>query len=140
MNMRRISSMVIAVMLSACATVQPATVGETAKLALDEKARGENTCAFYGWTTDEKRSFVFYADAETARYDTAEGPVDLVAETAFPSLIYADPQGGRVELRLGEGEAMTDGSRFPRARIVTQTDEGWERLRPVALVQNCQIK
>jgi len=45
-----------------------------------------------------------------------------------------------VTLRLGEGEAMAGGRRFPQARIVTSTVEGWERLQPVAIVQSCQPK
>ncbi len=140
MNMKLITLSFVTVTLTACTTTPPATVGETAKIASRDVERGQGSCALYGWTTDEKRSFVFYADAETARYDTARGPVDLTAETEFPSLLYSDPDGGRVELRLGEGEAMMDGTRFPSARIITQTDEGWDRLRPVALVQNCQAK
>lgn len=126
--------------ISACTTTPPPSLDDTAKTASRDAERGSNSCALYGWTTDEKRSFVFYADAQTARYDTSEGPVDLKAQSEFPSLLYTDPDGERVELRLGEGEEMTDGMRFPTARIVTQTDEGWERLRPVALVRNCEIK
>jgi len=92
----------------------------------------------FGWSTGETREFIFYADKSTARYDSLKGPVDLTAQTPFPATDYEDKAGNTVTLRLGEGEAMNGGMRFPGARIVTLTDEGWERLHPVAIVRTCQ--
>ena len=44
------------------------------------------------------------------------------------------------ELLMPKGEQVEDdgGMRYPSARIVTMTDEGWERLQPVAMVRSCQ--
>jgi hypothetical protein len=64
--------------------------------------------------------------------------MDLQATTAFPALAYLDAAGNSVTLRLGQGEVMNGGMRYPGARIVTVSAEGWERLQPVALVQGCQ--
>ncbi len=139
--MRLFSLILYAVMLGACATTSP--VSDTAgfgEAGLETKSSAVGGCGLYGWTTDAARDFVFYADHETARYDSVTGPVDLTAERDFPSTLYSDPSGRRVELRLGAGETMDGGIRFPTARIVTQTDEGWERLRPIAVVQNCAVK
>jgi len=95
-------------------------------------------CALFGWSTDETRSFIFYADEKTARYASADGPRGLIAQSAFPATEYSDPAGETVSLRLGEGETMVGGMRYPGARIVTRTDEGWERLQPVAIIKTCK--
>lgn len=92
----------------------------------------------FGWSTDAARDFIFYADRKTARYAGVNGPIDLTAQTAFPATEYQDPSGNPVTLRLGEGEVMNGGMRYPGARVVTLTDEGWERLHPVAIVRTCQ--
>lgn len=92
----------------------------------------------FGWSTDRRRDFIFFADADSARFNGENGPIDLVAQAAFPALDYLDAEGRTVSLRLGDGEIMSGGMRYPGARIVTLTDEGWERLQPVALVRSCQ--
>lgn len=125
------------VVLSGCGTTSPIVSEE---FGMSTPAIGHNGCAMYGWTKGEARDFIFFADETRARYDSVSGPVDLEADTSFPALNYTDPAGKPVEVRLGAGEAMVGGTRFPNARIVTQTDEGWERLRPVAIVQSCQAK
>lgn len=124
--------------LSACATTAPVSSETPKKDKLTAKSLVPGECGLFGWTADQARLFVFYADKKTARYADPDGPVDLFAETSFPAVSYKDPSGGLLELRLGQGEAMDGGTRYPKARIVTQTDEGWERLRPVAIVKSCQ--
>lgn len=125
--------------LSACATApNPPETTNVAGLPTSELAPGQ--CGLFGWATDETRKFVFYADKDTARYDSPQGPVDLSAQAPFPATEYADTSGKAVTLRLGEGEIMDGGMRYPSARIVTLTDEGWERLHPVAIVRSCQPK
>jgi len=95
-------------------------------------------CGLFGWSTDETRSFIFYADEKTARYASVEGSTDLFAQSAFPATEYRDPAGETVSLRLGDGEVMVGGMRYPGATIVTTTDEGWERLQPVAIIKTCK--
>lgn len=126
-----------AILISACATVQNSSyTSASSGLPTSKLAPGE--CGLFGWATDETRKFVFYADKDTARYDSPEGPVDLTAQMAFPATDYIDSSGKAVTLRLGEGEIMDGGMRYPGARIVTLTDEGWERLHPIAIVRSCQ--
>lgn len=125
-------------LLGACASTQPTTSSssETSGLPTSELAPGQ--CGMFGWSTGETREFIFYADRKTARYDSLNGPADLTAQTPFPATDYKDKSGNTVTLRLGEGETMSGGMRYPGARIVTLTDEGWERLHPVAIVRTCQ--
>ena len=123
-----------AVVLSACATTPDAT--GSAKITETTLKPGE--CGLYGWSVDAKRDFIFFADENSARYNSVTGPADLNAQSAFPSLDYLDEAGRSVTLRLGSGEVMDGGMRYPSARIVTMTDEGWERLQPVAMVRSCQ--
>jgi hypothetical protein len=92
----------------------------------------------FGWATGDTRDFIFYADEETARYAGLNGPINLTAQSVFPATKYTDPAGNPVTLRLGAGEIMEGGMRYPAARIVSLTDEGWERLHPVAIVRSCQ--
>ncbi len=122
--------------LSACATSPTPSSPANVDLKKMQSETGE-VCALYGWTTDNSRDFVFYSDETTARYDSVLGPVNLSAQSAFPSLKYLDPSGDLVELRLGEGESMDGGKRYPMSQIVTQTEEGWDRFHPVAIVQTC---
>lgn len=122
--------------LAACASVPIAP--ETVSNVDTTLKPGE--CGMFGWSADEKRDFVFFADEKTARYNSVTGPEDLTAQSAFPSLDYLDKAGGSVTLRLGQGEVMNGGMRYPTARIVTLTDDGWERLQPVAIVRSCQPK
>jgi len=136
--MRSISFFCGIVLLSACATT-PAELNsktETAGLPTSDLSPGQ--CGLFGWSTGETRDFIFYADDKSARYASADGPVDLVAQSDFPATGYTDPSGHTVTLRLGEGEVMDGGMRYPTARIVTVTDEGWERFQPVAIVRTCQ--
>jgi len=102
--------------------------------------RGYRPARLFGWSADASREFVFFADKKIARFKGEDGAVDLVAQTDFPAVEYLDGSGNKVTLRLGVGEVMTGGMRFPRARIVTLTEEGWERLQPVAIVRSCQPK
>jgi len=136
--MRFISLIFGAALLSACATTAP-DARQNAELAgLPTSELDPGQCGLFGWSTDETRTFIFYADEKTARYAGRDGPVDLVAQSAFPATEYVDPSGEAVTLRLGEGELMSGGMRYPGARVVTLTDEGWERLHPVAIVKTCQ--
>ena len=124
--------------LAGCATTTPETV-KSAGIADEpttELAPGQ--CGLFGWSTDETRSFIFYADEKTARYASANGPTNLIAQSAFPATEYRAPAGETVSLRLGEGETMVGGMRYSGARIVTLTDEGWERLQPVAIIKTCK--
>lgn len=129
-----------AAFLGACATTQPSasSTAKTANLPISKLAPGK--CGLYGWSTDETREFTFYADEKTARYASLDGPEDLTATSPFPSTKYIDSSGKDVALRLGQGEVMIGGMRYPSARIVTLTAEGWERIHPVAIVRSCQPK
>ena len=128
-----------AALLGACASTPPAAAPSSAKLSglpTSELAPGQ--CGMFGWATGATREFVFYADQKTARYASLNGPMELMAQSVFPATDYTDPEGNPVTLRLGEGEVMVGGMRYPGARVVTLTDNGWERLHPVAIVRACQ--
>lgn len=128
----------VAVMLGACATNPPQTAPVSVSAGLPTSKLNPGECGLFGWSADETREFVFYADENTARYASLEGPVDLNALTPFPATDYLDSTGKAVSLRLGQGEIMSGGMRYPAARVVTLTNEGWERLHPVAIVKTCQ--
>ena len=127
-----------AALLGACASTPPtaASSPELSGLPTSELAPGQ--CGLFGWSTGDTRDFIFYADQNTARYDSFDGPINLTAQSGFPATDYTDPSGNPVTLRLGQGEAMSGGMRYPAARVVSMTDEGWERLHPVAIVETCQ--
>jgi hypothetical protein len=131
-------------LLSGCASVNgPAS--SSSKITsggpgLPTSALKPGQCGLFGWSTDASRQFIFYADDSTARYSDGSAPIDLVAQSVFPSTEYTDPQGKPVTLRLGAGEDMLGGLRYPSARIVSLNEEGWERLQPVAIVKTCQPK
>ena len=129
-----------AALLGACATTPPEVSPTTELSGLPTSELSPGQCALFGWSTGETREFIFYADEKTARYDSLDGPVDLTAQTPFPAIDYMDSTGKMVSLRLGEGETMNGGMRYSGARVVTLTDEGWERLHPVAVVKTCQPK
>ena len=137
MSMRIFISIICAAGLSACATTSPSIGGDE---AIPEASLKAGECGLFGWSADDAREFVFFADKKTARFKGPDGAVDLVAQARFPAVDYLDNAGNAVTLRLGKGEAMAGGRRFPQARIVTRTAEGWERLQPVAIVQSCQPK
>lgn len=127
-------------LLSACATTPAGVTPESQKADLPTSKLAAGECALFGWSTGESKDFIFYADKKAARYDGLSGPVDLTALSSFPATEYVDASGRSVALRLGSGEAMSGGMRYPGARIVTLTEEGWERLHPVAIVKTCQPK
>lgn len=124
--------------LSACATTPSGSPSVAGADSIPPASLKAGECGLFGWSADASREFVFFADKKTARFKGPEGAVDLVAQAKFPAVDYLDDAGNAVTLRLGQGETMTGGRRFPEARIVTQTAEGWERLQPVAIVQSCQ--
>jgi hypothetical protein len=134
--MRFVSIFGLALALTACATSAPTSQTTVSGASIETLKPGE--CGMFGWSTDRRRDFIFFADADSARFNGENGPIDLVAQAAFPALDYLDAEGRTVSLRLGDGEIMSGGMRYPGARIVTLTDEGWERLQPVALVRSCQ--
>lgn len=136
--MRLISFISGAAILAGCATTASDTAQSSEAAGLPTSQLDPGQCGLFGWSTDELRAFIFYADEKTARYASLDGPVDLIAQSKFPAMEYADTSGRIVTLRLGESESMNGGMRYPRARIVTMTEEGWERLHPVAIVKTCQ--
>jgi len=140
MSIRSVILLLCAASLTACATSpsEVPSVGATAEIPPATLKAGE--CGLFGWSADAEREFIFFADKETARFKGPDGAEDLVAQAKFPAVDYLDTSGNAVTLRLGQGELMTGGTRFPQARIVTLTNEGWERLQPVAIVQSCQPK
>lgn len=127
-------------LLGACATTPEAAAPKAENSDVPSSKLNPGQCGLFGWSTDDRRDFVFYADEDSARYDGLDGPIDLTAQSAFPATEFTDPFGKVVSLRLGEGEAMTGGTRYPSARVVTLNDEGWERFHPVAVVKICQPK
>ncbi len=137
MSFRLVIFVICAAGLTACATTSPSVNGAA---SIPPAALKPGECGLFGWSADASREFVFFADKKTARFKGPDGAVDLVAQAKFPAVDYLDAAGNAVTLRLGQGEAMSGGSRFPQARIVTLTEEGWERLQPVAIVQSCQPK
>jgi len=138
MLMRFIVPIFMMVGLSACASTDVAQSPVPTDISNSSLKAGE--CGLFGWSTDETRKFIFFANETTARFDGPNGPTDLIPQTKFPAIDYVDDMGLPVTLRLGEGELMSGGSRYPGARIVSQTSEGWERLQPVAIIQSCQPK
>lgn len=131
--MRVLIPALLSLFITACAS----TPSTNSRNDVSESSLKPGECGLYGWSTDSRRDFIFFADKDTARYNGPTGPVDLAAQSAFPSLNYIDEAGNPVSLRLGEGETMAGGMRFPSARIVTTSEDGWERLQPVALIQGC---
>ena len=127
-----------AAFIGACASSPPAVTPtpEVSGLPTSELAAGQ--CGLFGWSTGDSRTFIFYADQKGARYASLNGPLDLMPQSPFPATDYTDPSGNPVTLRLGEGEIMSGGMRYPAARVVTTTDEGWERFHPVAIIRTCQ--
>lgn len=140
MTMRFVPFLFVFGLITGCATTPTKSEPSTNIAGLPTSDLRPGECALFGWSTDDVRSFIFYADKKTARYDGFDGPIDLEAQTPFPATIYEDSAGRKVTLRLGEGQTMDGGLRYPGARIVTLTDEGWERLQPVAIVRTCQPK
>ena len=127
------------VLLAACATTPDTAVPASVELSgLPTSKLAPGQCGMFGWATGDTRDFIFYADEETARYAGLNGSINLTAQSVFPATDYMDPSGNPVTLRLGAGEVMEGGMRYPAARIVSLTDEGWERLHPVAIVRSCQ--
>jgi len=129
-----------AVALTACATTPPSVTSIAGGETIPPATLKAGECGLFGWSADASREFVFFADKKTARFKGPNGAEDLVAQSEFPAVEYLDVAGNSVSLRLGQGELMTGGTRFPKARLVTLTDEGWERLQPIAIVQSCQPK
>lgn len=123
--------------LAACATA-PERSANPSNESLDIQTLKAGECAIFGWTTDEKRSFVFYADEDTAKYAPNGKAIKLTATEPFPSLNYTDPENGPVTLKLGQGEPIVGGTRYTLAQIATKTSDGWDRIMPVAIVRSCQ--
>jgi len=138
MRVRLIGFTASVLLLLGCATTTPETVKSAEIPGSPTSNLAPGQCGLFGWSTDDTRSFIFYADEKSARYASADGPIDLNAQSAFPATEYRDTAGDTVSLRLGEGETMVGGMRYPSARIATLTDEGWERLQPVAIIKTCK--
>lgn len=125
-------------LLSACATAPEPTQQRTtmAQNQAEQLASGE--CGLFGWTADARRAYVFFANAEGATL-ALDGPeTALTAQSKFPALEYIDADGRPVSLSLGRGEPLAGGTRYPSARLATKTEDGWDKIVPVAIVQSCQ--
>jgi len=123
------------ILLAACASTGNSG-GAERQMAQQELAPGE--CGLFGFTADEARLFVFYADADGAKFAPDGKAQILTPQSAFPSERYLDTNGSPVMLSLGTGEVMNGGMRYPRAKITSKTEDGWERFTPVAIVRSCQ--
>ena len=140
MSLRSVFLIFCSASLAACVTTPDSESSVAGANSIPPATLKAGECGLFGWSADATREFVFFADKKTARFKGPDGAVDLVAQAKFPAVDYVDTAGNAVTLRLGQGEAMAGGSRFPQARIVTRTAEGWERLQPVAIVHSCQPK
>jgi len=128
------------VIISACATQSPGSTSSNQVLqrSLDRVELAPGECGMFGWTSDTKRSFVFYADQSSAKYFPEDKVVKLNPEGAFPALTYLDPFNRPVTLNLGASEPIVGGARYPTSSIRSVTDDGWERIIPVSIVRACQ--
>ena len=134
-------SIFAAVVFASCATSPTGSdvnsVSNSNQL-LERRELGKGECGLFGWTADEKRSFVFYADEKSAKFVPENTVEKLTTTDAFPAFNYLDSQARPVSIRLGVGEPLVGGMRYPTASIRSLTDEGWERIMPVSIVRACQ--
>lgn len=134
--------MLSAMFLSACATQSSGSTSanKTSQTSLQRVELAPGECGMFGWTLDEKRSFVFYADQSIAKFFPVDRVVELTPKSSFPSLAYLDPLSRPVTINLGAGEPIVGGMRHPSASIRSVTDDGWERIMPVSIVRACQLR
>lgn len=122
--------------LTACASTPDTSTSKPAATEVAKLASGD--CGLFGWTADNRRTYVFFA-SETEASLALDGPAEpLTPQTAFPAVRYADASGNPVTLQLGRSEEMVGGLRYPSASLTVKTDAGWDKIVPVAIVESCQ--
>ena len=147
------------VLLAACASgVEPApkagvrsvevTAASAATESLPAQTLAPGKCGLFLWTQDEPRRFVLFYEAgaasakavlngqETALAIESQGG-DVFAQF-MTRIDFRAPNGVPVSLALEPGDLIEGGRRVPLARMVSQDDEGWETIVPLAGLTACQ--
>ena len=133
----RAKLLIAAILLTGCATVDADVTGAdvtapTPFLPAQTLSPGE--CGLFGYSTDTPPLFIFFASSQgRALYHAGADETEILrAQGPFPSSDY-----GSVALELGAAEALIDGQRYNSARLVETLDDGFERVRPMVVLESC---
>ena len=140
-------------LLSACASgvSDNKVAGRTAEGvgdSLPAQTLDPGTCGLFLWTQDEPRRFILFYPAGAG---TAEAVVDgrrtqLQVESQggeifaqfMTEMTFRRTGGLPVALSMQPGELIEGGRRVPSARMISQDEEGWETIMPLAGLTACQ--
>ena len=135
----RAALLVLSACLAACASIAeeeaPVETPPPAPVqgfALGPQTLAPNQCGLFGW--DNTTTFVFFATADRGLYAGQRGIVELRPGGDFPASDY-----GPVALELGSPDTMIDGTRYPYARVTEELEDGFTRVRPLVVLQTCQV-
>ena len=134
--------------LPACATTPAATQSPDRSNGLSARTLTAGQCGLFVWTGDTQKRFVLFSQSQngSAAWLSPDGEARLSvkerngepAQGQYPAQVYLSENYGELRLRLGEPEAISDGTRY-RAGTLTMNDEnGWERVTSVVGLAACK--
>lgn len=156
MAIRYLISLVSALSLVACGTTATDFKSKTKnsisanqdRLAPRDLNAGE--CGIFVWTADNARRFVFFSqtDSSTASWWGESGEIEIARTSsdglpAFgqtPNQTYQLPDGGELNLKLGDPEEVDNGTRYRTGAITQKAANGWDKVMPVSGIAACNVK
>ena len=136
----RIYFLALGFLLAGCATLAPQSQTEMPTFSGKTLASGE--CGLYVWTADAAKTFTLFASPTEIAYLKAGRNIPLTesSPTMPPSTNreFIDSDGKRLSLTLLSPQDIDGGTRYKSGRLVSLSEDGWEKVVPIVGLYACQ--
>ena len=136
----RVYFLALGLLLAGCATLAPQS--ETEMPAFSGKTLAPGECGLYVWTADAAKTFTLFASPSEITYLQAgrDMPLTEKSPTTPPSINreFIDSDGKRLSLTLLSPQDIDGGTRYKSGRLVSLSEDGWEKVVPIVGLYACQ--
>lgn len=128
-------------LLASCATTSKEGPVPTVE-GLSSKVLAAGECGLYVWTADAAKTFTLFAARSGITYLEDGKEVSLTEknpiEPPASSRKFMDNNGKALTLTLLSPQQIDEGTRYKSGRLISLSDDGWEKIVPVVGFYACQ--
>lgn len=136
----RVCFLALGFLLAGCATLTPESKTKMPVPSSKTLAAGE--CGLYVWTANAAKTFTLFASPTEIAYLKAGRNIPLTesSPTTPPSTNreFIDSDGKRLSLTLLSPQDIDGGTRYKSGRLVSLSEDGWEKVVPIVGLYACQ--
>ena len=136
----RIFLLALGLVLAGCATTPQDNTENP--VVISGKTLGAGECGLYIWTADTTKTFTLFAAPNEVSY-LKNGKMVSVTEkspTSSPASVreFVDSEGKDLTLTLLSPEEIDGGIRYKAGRLMSLSEDGWEKVVPIVGLYACQ--